>query len=144
MVAGSNHMLSGIMSVGVFVHPKKNTDNQKSAGQPLNVIRQIRVGKLHGQGARNYQQDSFGVSDPELLEGSGLLAVVADGMGGLSDGDKISTTVVETVLDGFSYSQGQGTLEQVLLTLAQWSVREVNLFWDQTDIAVAVQPWQWE
>lgn len=94
----------------------------------MNVIRQIRVGKLHGQGARNYQQDSFGVSDPEMLEGSGLLAVVADGMGGLSDGDKISTTVVETVLDGFSYSQGQGTLEQVLLTLDQWGVREVNLF----------------
>ncbi len=107
---------------------RKKQINQKNTGQPLNVIRQIRVGKLHGQGARNYQQDSFGVSDPELLEGSGLLAVVADGMGGLSDGDKISTTVVETVLDGFSYSQGQGTLEQVLLTLAQWSVREVNLF----------------
>lgn len=107
---------------------RKKQINQKNTGQPLNVIRQIQVGKLHGQGARNYQQDSFGVSDPELLEGSGLLAVVADGMGGLSDGDKISTTVVETVLDGFSYSQGQGTLEQVLLTLAQWSVREVNLF----------------
>ena len=107
---------------------RKKQINQKNAGQPLNVIRQIRVGKLHGQGARNYQQDSFGVSDPEMLEGSGLLAVVADGMGGLSDGDKISTTVVETVLDGFSYSQGQGTLEQVLLTLAQWGVREVNLF----------------
>ena len=107
---------------------RKKQINQNNAEQPLNVIRQIRVGKLHGQGARNYQQDSFGVSDPKLLEGSGLLAVVADGMGGLSDGDKISTTVVETVLDGFSYSQGQGTLEQVLLTLAQWSVREVNLF----------------
>ena len=59
---------------------RKKQINQKNAGQPLNVIRQIRVGKLHGQGARNYQQDSFGVSDPEMLEGSGLLAVVADGI----------------------------------------------------------------
>lgn len=88
MVAGSNCMLSDVMSVGVFAYPKKKTDKPEKYRAPLNVIRQIRVGKLHGQGARNYQQDSFGVSDPELLEGSGLLAVVADGMGGLSDGDK--------------------------------------------------------
>ena len=26
MVAGSNRMLSDVMSVGVFVHPKKKTD----------------------------------------------------------------------------------------------------------------------
>lgn len=105
---------------------RKRLFSREIAERSSGVIRQIKVGKLHGQGARSYQQDSFGISDPGLLAGSGLLAVVADGMGGLSDGDKISTAVVETALDGFTYSQGQGTPEQVLLTLTQWSVREVN------------------
>lgn len=86
----------------------------------------IHIGKLHDQGAREYQQDSFGISDEKAFSTMGLLAVVADGMGGLADGDRVSTTLVETALDGFMYSQGQGTLEQVLLTLTAWSVQEVN------------------
>lgn len=86
----------------------------------------VHIGKVHDQGARDYQQDCFGVSDAGMLSTQGLLAVVADGMGGLKDGGRISTAVVETILDGFLYSRGQGTPEQVLLTLAQWSVREVN------------------
>ena len=47
-------------------------------------------------------------------------------MGGLADGDRVSAALVETALDGFMYSQGQGTPEQVLLTLTQWGVQEVN------------------
>lgn len=115
-----------VLCLLAFLLLRKKRMSGRETGRASSVVRQIRIGKLHGQGARSYQQDSFGVSDPELLEGSGLLAVVADGMGGLSDGDKISTAVVETVLDGFTYSQGQGTPEQVLLILTQWSVREVN------------------
>ena len=60
------------------------------------------VGKLHGQGAREYQQDCFGVSDEALLPTHGLLAVVADGMGGLSDGDRVSVAAVQTALDAFT------------------------------------------
>lgn len=90
------------------------------------AITSIHVGKLHDQGAREYQQDSFGISDEKAFSTTGLLTVVADGMGGLTDGGRVSTTLVETALDGFMYSQGQGTLEQVLLTLTQWSVQEIN------------------
>lgn len=89
-------------------------------------IGSIHVGKVHGQGSREYQQDSFGISDPQRLDSCGVLAVVADGMGGLKNGDEISSAAVETILDGFLYSQGQGTPEQVLLMLTQWSVREIN------------------
>lgn len=88
-------------------------------------ITSIHVGKLHDQGAREYQQDSFGVSDEKTFSATGLLAVVADGMGGLADGDRVSAALVETALDGFMYSQGQGTPEQVLLTLTQWGVNRL-------------------
>ena len=64
-------------------------------------VEQVRVGKLHQQGAREGQQDCFGVSDESLVPTHGLLAVVADGMGGLSGGERISQLVVQAVLDAF-------------------------------------------
>lgn len=58
----------------------------------------IQVGKVHNIGKRSTQQDSLGVTDiPE-----GVFAVVADGMGGLSDGDKVSQTIVMTMLQEIS------------------------------------------
>ena len=94
--------------------------------RPSEPVTAIHVGKLHDQGAREYQQDNFGISDERTFSTTGLLAVVADGMGGLADGDRVSAALVETALDGFMYSQRQGTPEQVLLTLTQWGVQEVN------------------
>ena len=96
-------------------------------GTPVSrPVTQVRVGKLHAQGARRYQEDCFGVSDATLLQSHGLLAVVADGMGGLSDGDKVSFTAVETALNGFVSTQGMGTPEQILLTLTHQIVQNVN------------------
>ncbi len=63
--------------------PKENAKSE-SAG--------IKVGALHNIGRRSGQQDSYDV----VKCGNGLLAVVADGMGGLSDGDKVSQKIVAT------------------------------------------------
>ena len=84
------------------------------------------VGKLHGQGAREYQQDCFGVSDEALLPTHGLLAVVADGMGGLSDGDRVSVAAVQTALDAFTRRPGGERGDVTLLVLAGEVVRAVN------------------
>ncbi|MCD8006363.1 MAG: serine/threonine-protein phosphatase [Oscillospiraceae bacterium] len=65
------------------------------------------VGKLHDQGKRNAQQDSFTVSPPDAASGMGVLAVVADGMGGLEDGDKVSQKAVETALNTFVANSGE-------------------------------------
>ena len=92
----------------------------------------VRVDKLHEQGARSGQQDCFYVScegdwisDVVILNGApGLLAVVADGMGGLADGDKVSQTAVSAIAQGFH--QAQGTPQQVLLQLAERANMAVN------------------
>lgn len=55
---------------------------------------EIQVGQLHNIGARPYQEDSSGVS---MLD-DGILAIVADGMGGLSGGDKVSQKIVYSML----------------------------------------------
>ena len=73
----------------------------------------ITIGQLHNIGARPYQEDSSGV----VSLNDGVFAVVADGMGGLSGGDKVSQKIVYTMLE-FSNSlrpgQMDGALEQML------------------------------
>lgn len=90
------------------------------------VVEAVRIGKVHEQGERSGQQDCFGVSDESLIQSHGLLAVVADGMGGLSDGDIVSTAAVEAVLDGFTLYQGKCTPEQHLLLLVSQALENVN------------------
>jgi len=60
-----------------------------------------RVGNLHHIGQREEQQDSFclsDINDGEATREKGLLAVVADGMGGLEGGAAISQRVTDTFL----------------------------------------------
>lgn len=82
----------------------------------------VTVEKLHEQGARSGQQDCFFVSPQE--ETLGLLAVVADGMGGLTDGDKVSQAAVSAMAQAFYHAQG--TPQQVLLRLAEQANSAVN------------------
>ena len=71
------------------------------------------VGRVHEQGARKCQQDRFALSAESTWQERGLLAVVADGMGGLSDGDLVSQTAAAAMQEAFLTVQG--TPEQVLL-----------------------------
>lgn len=87
-------------------------------------IGEIGVEKLHQQGARKSQQDCFSVSPDELRSTHGLLTVVADGMGGLSDGDKVSQAAVTAMMNGFYTTQGSP--EHVLPVLLGMANRAVN------------------
>ncbi len=64
-------------------------------------VNKITFGSISNRGARNYQEDSFGFSPigKKDLKNYGFTAVVADGMGGLSNGDKISSYVVFAYLE---------------------------------------------
>lgn len=68
---------------------------------PVDAV--IKIAKLHNMGKRKSQQDSFGISDldADTLNQKGLLAVVADGMGGLAGGEKASMATVISVLNYF-------------------------------------------
>ena len=93
-------------------------NSAKSALPPL------QISKLHDQGARSSQQDSFALSPAELIPTHGLLAVVCDGMGGLKDGDKVSQTAVSAMVNGFL--EFTGAPDQVLLALLERANRAVN------------------
>lgn len=67
-------------------------------------ISNIVIGHSQGVGGRSYQEDSFNYTVIGE-KGSGFLAVVADGMGGLSNGDEISACVVsQMILKGRQFS----------------------------------------
>lgn len=63
--------------------------------------RRIAFGSISNRGARDYQEDNFGFSsfESENVKNYGFSAVVADGMGGLSGGDRISAYVVSAMLE---------------------------------------------
>lgn len=77
------------------------------------------IGKVHGIGGRGYQQDSLGHT--QILNGSGVLAIVADGMGGLSNGEQISQQIV---MDGLGYGAAMTGLSEGNPLLGM--VRQIN------------------
>ncbi len=87
------------------------------------------VGKVHHIGRRKSQQDSFGV----LEVNGGMFAVVADGMGGLSDGDRVSQIIVLTMLqDAAGLRPGQ-IEERPLYAMISNANREVIRMLGVTD-----------
>lgn len=77
------------------------------------------IGKVHGIGGRDYQQDSLGHT--QILNGSGVLAIVADGMGGLSNGEQVSQQIV---MDGLGYGAAMTGLSEGNPLLGM--VRQIN------------------
>lgn len=71
-------------------------------------VRKIAIGNSQDRGARDYQEDSFGFSslDSSTVLQYGFTAVVADGMGGLSCGDKVSAYTVSAILETNICSDG--------------------------------------
>lgn len=77
------------------------------------------IGKVHGIGGRDYQQDSLGHT--RILNDSGVLAIVADGMGGLSNGEQVSQQIV---MDGLGYGAAMTGLSEGNPLLGM--VRQIN------------------
>jgi serine/threonine protein phosphatase PrpC len=77
----------------------------------------LKFGNLHNIGKRESQQDSFGISDlsnHKLFDEKGVLAVVADGMGGLSGGAEISAIVTSGMINYFSKANEKDLAELLL------------------------------
>jgi len=61
-------------------------------------------GNAQHVGARKNQQDSFAIStlsDPQFISHAGVLAIVADGMGGLAEGSKASSLAVKSFMEAY-------------------------------------------
>ena len=87
----------------------------------LSKTAEDRVGKLHNIGRRKGQQDSLGLTEYN----GGTLAIVADGMGGLADGDRVSQKIVMTLLQDSTKLSG-GSPDNKLYEMIAHANREVN------------------
>lgn len=118
-------LLAGLLAAGAAAGAARLLRRRKEKPVPQEEPRWgggVEVEKLHEQGARSGQQDCFFVTPPE--EAAGLLAIVADGMGGLADGDKVSQAAVSAIAQAFYHVKG--TPQQVLLQLAAQANAAVN------------------
>lgn len=91
----------------------------------------VNIGNAHHIGARESQQDSFGISDilsRELCEKKGVFAVVADGMGGLSNGKEVSAIVTSSMLKYFNEKTFHSAPEIELLNMVSSANEEVNRY----------------
>ena len=77
-------------------------------------------------GGRSTQQDSFVCTDPEAYPARGLLAAVADGMGGLSNGKVVSEALVRSLEEGFSRSDPKMNGADLLLEMAAILNAQIN------------------
>ena len=96
----------------------------------------IRVDNLQHIGNRKEQQDSFclsNIEDKKAINAKGLLAVVADGMGGLEGGALISHLVTDTFLDSYN-NQLSFEPASFLYSTAESSERAVEDYINQTGI----------
>lgn len=129
--AGMATALLGVWIKKALTKEKNAEKKGKSAGREAfpvteNVPREITfsIGKLHALGGRKNQQDSFSVSEEELIPTHGLLAVVADGMGGLTDGDQMSQCAITAMMETFYRLQGDPA--RILLMLVESAAQAVN------------------
>lgn len=80
----------------------------------------LRFGNAQHQGARDYQEDSFGYSDitsGEQVSNKGILAVLADGMGGLTNGKAVSDYVVSSAKSMFEKLDYQSKFPSQLINI---------------------------
>lgn len=87
----------------MFKRKRKKQKNNKSSPFRENIG--IVPGNAQHIGDREEQEDAFGFSDiedPDILETCGVLAALADGMGGLFKGKEASTFAVRTMIETFT------------------------------------------
>lgn len=122
-----------LAALAVLVYKKKksldDTDAENYPANPLyppsslngNAAPVGTVGSLHNIGMRPAQQDSMGVTETKF----GLFAAVADGMGGLSESDKVSRKIIMTLLERVTLLNGL-TSENALFEMTAEANKRIN------------------
>lgn len=88
-------------------------------------------GNAQDVGRRSEQQDSFGFSDPtdrDFMAHGGLLAVVADGIGGLARGAEASRIAVRSFLGAYATKDREEPVAQALRRAVEAADRAVFKF----------------
>lgn len=83
----------------------------------------INTGNSQNQGARPYQEDSFGYSniiDSNIVTNKGMLAILSDGMGGLANGKSVADYVVQASIAMFDSINPQANISEQLENIVRY------------------------
>jgi len=90
---------------GLVAYMRRQRQDNETKERPSYEIRlpggTLQIGNVQHVGGRSEQQDAFGFSDPsrpETIEQKGLLAIVADGMGGMEKGSAASNAAIQAMI----------------------------------------------
>lgn len=96
----------------ILTKPKPSSDPVPEV-EPISPLLSYQVANLQQKGARPYQEDSFAfvnALDVTEIRKNGLMAIVADGMGGMEAGKQVSEMAVSCMVSAFSQMQRTGDL----------------------------------
>lgn len=90
----------------------------KISGTP---ITRVAIGNSQNKGMRDYQEDRFGFSqlDKASVSANGFAAIVADGMGGLTDSASVSGFTVRSVISAVTALGSESNVSLRLKALAE-------------------------
>lgn len=83
----------------------------------------INTGNSQNQGARPYQEDSFGYSniiDSNTVTNKGILAILSDGMGGLANGKSVADYVVQASIAMFDSLNPKDNISEQLENIVRY------------------------
>lgn len=110
--------------------------NNKAEKKKKNTIENY-IGCGQNIGKRGEQQDSFGICDiydEELLRESGMVAVLADGMGGLEGGREASQTAVDIAIRTYENKAVSEKIIDALIRAVYLANEEIYNIADRKDI----------
>lgn len=123
-------VLVAVAALAIRSRIQKRAKAKKAAAMHGYALPQgLEVGNAHNIGKRSNQEDSFGISDlnnQRLVSESGILAVVADGMGGLADGERVSAAAVGAMIREYPALSKHWMPQQKLLYLTQRACDAAN------------------
>ena len=105
--AAGGALLLALISAFVLLRRKRKRGDKavkKTAENPPEPLPALELANLQGVGCREEQQDAFGISRMDRYEEDGLLAVLCDGMGGMTEGGRIAAETVSELVGTFPWT----------------------------------------
>lgn len=106
IAAGTVLLLALVFTLALILRKKKrgNTVPEEPTTEQPRPLPELEIANLQGIGSREQQQDAFGISPMDRYEEDGLLAVLCDGMGGMTEGGRIAAETVSQLMGIFPWA----------------------------------------
>ena len=104
IAAGAVLLLALLFALILRKKKRENKVLEEPMTEQPKPLPELEIANLQGIGSREQQQDAFGISPMDRYEEDGLLAVLCDGMGGMTEGGRIAAETVSQLMGLFPWA----------------------------------------